>query len=112
MGDGFPLGYLCLCLGKSALFRFVVGAVEDRHRFGQGLIHSLLYSTEWVVLHRCRLLVGALLGNDHAGDSTFSPTMPPTMRARQRRRPASCGSPKRIMPRIAVPQAPMPVHTA
>ena len=44
--------------------------------------------------------------------STFSPTMPLTIRVRQTMRPTVAGSCSTSMPKIAVPTAPMPVHTA
>ncbi|MBA3518316.1 MAG: alpha/beta hydrolase, partial [Rhizobiales bacterium] len=44
--------------------------------------------------------------------TSFSPIKPATISPMQASRSAVAGSPKRTMPRIAVPTVPMPVHTA
>src|SRR5690606_6763202 len=47
-----------------------------------------------------------------AGTRNLRPRMPAMMRARQARRSGWADSPKTAMPRITLPTAPMPVHTA
>jgi hypothetical protein len=49
---------------------------------------------------------------DYPGVASLSPMMPATMRPRLARRPALADSPNRMMPRMAVPTAPTPTHTA
>src|SRR6185437_7043996 len=44
--------------------------------------------------------------------TSLSPTIPATMSPMLARRAAVAGSPNNAMPRIAVPTAPIPVHTA
>lgn len=48
----------------------------------------------------------------HAGVASLRPTMPATIRPRLRMRPVLAGSLKSTMPRMAVPTAPTPTHTA
>ena len=43
---------------------------------------------------------------------SFKPAIPPTIIATNNRRSAVAGSPNSTMPRITVPVAPIPVHTA
>lgn len=49
---------------------------------------------------------------DYVPETNFSPIMPRRMRARQISRSGAADSPKKIIPRIATPAPPMPVHTA
>ena len=48
----------------------------------------------------------------HCGEASFSPMMPSTIRPRLSSRPGLAGSPSNTMPRMAVPIAPTPTHTA
>ena len=56
------------------------------------------------------------LGEPEVGAQTgvriFRPTMPATIRPIDSMRKAPAGSPSMIMPAMAVPTVPMPVHTA
>lgn len=56
--------------------------------------------------------VGAPSAEHQPGVTSFSPTIPATIKATQASRAALEGSPKSAMPRITVPTAPMPVQTA
>lgn len=48
----------------------------------------------------------------YAPDDSLRPTIPATMRPRLTKRPGFAGSPNSTMPRMAVPTAPTPTHTA
>ena len=52
------------------------------------------------------------LTRPQAGVASFNPTIPATISAIEARRIGSINSPNRMMPRMAVPTAPMPVQTA
>src|SRR5579863_8044760 len=59
-----------------------------------------------------KLEFAALAEASHAGELSFSPTIPATIRVKQIIRKGSAGSLKITMPRMMLPAAPMPVHTA
>ena len=53
-----------------------------------------------------------LMGVLYCGETILSPTIPATISPMQPSRIAVAGSANRMIPRIAVPAAPTPVHTA
>ena len=61
---------------------------------------------------RARALRDGALSGTYVSEKNRSPTIPATIRTMQRRRMTLRDSPKRMIPAMTVPTAPMPVYTA
>ena len=99
-------------LGREQVGKGRFAAVSAR---GRGSVHPLIpeqRNCEQILADLPLFPIARLCGGSMRQVTSFSPTMPATISPTQPSRSAVAGSANRMMPRITVPTAPMPVQTA